>query len=429
MFSGYEGQLTLAIKMRVSPEPASYQELIGLMRRYREALNHAVKAIIENKALSLGKAHRLLYKVFKERYALPSKVAIDCYREAIAIAKSWLNNPSRGNLPRAMAPRIWLTNRYSYRVKDGYVELLGGHKLRIIGWDKRYDVYPSGDSRLLLKEGGFILEVSKRVPKPAKYSPSGVLAVDVNEKEIVAGNSRIEHRFETVVEKALHYKRLAERLQKKYSSTRYNAWLRRRGVKRRIKSFHMKARNIIEDWAKKVSRLIVLLAKRHQYAVAREDLAGLVENLRKLPKEHKVGLTILSYRRLEQWIDWQCEKNGVPIIVVEPRGTSTKCPICGSKLVENNHRNLKCPKCGFKADRDTVAILNIEKRALEKMGGSLATPTAPQRTDVNPNRCGEPVNPLEGTHAHLGRGGGQKFGTKLNRCLFQRELLERGFKA
>ncbi|MEM4017014.1 MAG: hypothetical protein QW604_04310, partial [Fervidicoccaceae archaeon] len=103
MSSGREGQLTLAIKMRVSPEPASYQELIGLMRRYREALNHAINVVIENRALSLSKAHRLLYKVFKERYGLPSKVAQDCYREAIAIAKSWLSNHSRGNMPRVMA--------------------------------------------------------------------------------------------------------------------------------------------------------------------------------------------------------------------------------------------------------------------------------------------------------------------------------------
>jgi len=33
------------------------------------------------------------------------------------------------------------------------------------------------------------------------------------------------------------------------------------------------------------------------------------------------------------------------------------------------------------------------------MGGSLTTPTAPQRTDVNPNRCGEPMNPLKETIA------------------------------
>jgi len=384
--SGHEGVLTLTIKMRVSPEPSSFQELISLMKRYKEALNHAIKAIIENKALSLGKAHRLLYSILKDRYGLPSKVAQDCYREAIAIAKSWLSNSNRGRMPRAKAPRIWLTNKLSYRVKDGYVELLGGYKLKIIGWDKRYDDYSYGDARLMLKDGKFILEVSKRVPKLGKYSPSGVLAVDINEKEIVIGNGKIEHRFETHIEKALHYKQLAENLQKRYSSPKYNAWLRRRGIRRRIKSFHRKARNIIEDWVKKTSHEIVSLAKQHQYAVAREDLTGLVENLRKLPKEHKVALLILSYRGLEHWIDWQCEKQGVPAVAINPRGTSSTCPICGSKLVENSYRKLKCIKCGFEADRDTIAILNIEKKAHEKMGGSLTTPTAPQMTDVIPNR-------------------------------------------
>jgi predicted NBD/HSP70 family sugar kinase len=122
------------------------------------------------------------------------------------------------------------------------------------------------------------------VPKPAKYIARGVLAIDVNEKHIVVGNSSFGYRFETAVEKALHYKRLAENLQKKYSSPKYNAWLRRRGIKRRIKSFHSKARNIIEDWAKKVSHTIASLAKQYQYVVAREDLTGLVKSLRKLPK-------------------------------------------------------------------------------------------------------------------------------------------------
>jgi len=47
-------------------------------------------------------------------------------------------------------------------------------------------------------------------------------------------------------------------------------------------------------------------------------------------------------------------------------------------------------------DRDRIAVLNIEKRALEQLepisGGSLTAPTAPQMTDVGPNRCGEPMN-------------------------------------
>jgi IS605 OrfB family transposase len=134
----------------------------------------------------------------------------------------------------------------------------------------------------------------------------------------------------------------------------------------------------------------VSLAKQGQLAVAREDLTGLVESLRRLPKGHRTALITLGYRRLGYWIDWQAEKNGVPILVVEPAGTSSTCPRCGSELVEVGHRMLRCPRCGLEADRDTIAILNIERRALSKMGGSLATPTAPQMTDVNPNGWGEP---------------------------------------
>ncbi len=368
MSTGGEGALTLTIKMRVSPEPKAYQELLDLMKRYRDALNYSVRVIIESRALTLGKAHKLLYNTLKERFDLPSRVAQDCYREAIAIAKSWLSNPNRGRVPTAKAPRIWLMHRCSYRVRGNYVELLDGLKMRIIGWDRRYDSYPSGDARLILKDGRFILEISKRIPKPAKYTPRGVLAVDINEKHIVVGNSVFEYRFETAVEKALRYRHLAERLQKKYSSTRYMAWLRRRGIRERVRYFHRKARSIIEDWAKKTSHKIVVLAKQYQYAIAREDLTGLVESLRKLPKDHRVALLILSYRRLELWIDWQAEKRGVPLIAVEPEGTSTTCPRCSARMRENGYRVLKCTKCGFEADRDTVAVLNIEKKALYKMG-------------------------------------------------------------
>jgi putative transposase len=203
----------------------------------------------------------------------------------------------------------------------------------------------------------------------------------------------VRERRKTAIERALHYKKLAEKLQQKYSFSKYNAWRRRKGILRRIGHFHRKACNIIEDWAKKVSLEIAELAKQHQYAIAREDLTGLIEKLRELPRDHKVALLILSYRKLAFWIDWQCEKLGVPVVPVEPE-----------------HRRLKCLKCGLEEDRDRTAVLNIERRALEQLepisGGPLTAPTAPQMTDVFPNRCGEPNRPRE--LRPLGRGGGQR---------------------
>jgi len=399
MPAGGEGELTLTVKMRVSPEPEQEEAILDLMRRYRDALNYSIRAIIASKALSLGKAHRLLYKDLRERYGLPARVAQDCYREAIAIAKSWLRNPRRGDMPTVKGLRMWLTHEQSYRVKGDHVELIGGYRLRVIGWDRRYDSLPSREARLVFRDGEFTLYITKQVPRPVKYAPKGVLAVDINEKQIVVGNSSVEIRVETPVERALRYRRLAGRLQEKYSSSRYSAWLRRSRVRRRIRYFHRKAKNIIEDWARKTAHRIISLAKQSQLAVAREDLTGLLESIRRLPKDHRTVLIALGYRRLGYWIDWQAEKNGVPILVVDPAGTSSTCPRCGTKLVEAGHRRLRCPRCGLEADRDTIAILNIERRALDKMGGSLTTPTALQMTDVSPNRWGEPVNRPKGTLA------------------------------
>ncbi len=390
MSASDEGELTLTVRMRVSPEPESQQAVLDLMRRYRDALNFSIRVIIANRALSLGKAHRLLYNDLKERYGLPSNIAVGCYREAIAIAKSWLRNPRRGDMPVVKGLSMWLTHELGYRVKGDHVELIGGYRLRVIGWDRRYDDFPNREARLVFREGEFTLYVFKRVPRPAKYAPKGVLAVDINERQIVVGNSSVEVRVETPIERALRYRRLAERLQEKYSFPKYNAWLRRSGIMRRVRHFHRKAKNIIEDWARKTSYMIISLAKQGQLAVAREDLTGLVESLRRLPKGHKSALLAFGYRRLAFWVDWQAEKNGVPILVIDPAGTSTICPRCGTKLVEVGHRRLRCPRCGLEADRDSIAMLNIERRALSQMGGTLASPTAPQMTDVSPNRWGEP---------------------------------------
>jgi len=399
MPAGGEGALTVTVRMTVSPEPESEQAVLGLFRRYRDALNYSIRVIIANRALSLDKAHKLLYKELRERYGLSSTIAVGCYRDAIAIAKSWLRNPKRGKMPTVKSLRMWLRSEDGYRVKGDRVELIGGYRFKVIGWDRRYDNYPNREARLVFRDGEFTLYVSKRVPRPAKYAPKGVLAVDVNERQVVVGNSSVEVRIETLIERTLRYRRLAERLKGKYSSTRYNAWLRRSGIRKRVRRFYRKARNIMEDWARRTSHTIISLAKQSQLAVAREDLTGLIESLRRLPKEHKSALLALGYRRLAFWIGWQAEKNGVPLLVVDPAGTSSTCPRCGAKLVEVGHRMLRCPHCGFEADRDSIAVLNIERRALNQMGGTLTSPTAPQMTDVSPNRWGEPMNRPKGTLA------------------------------
>jgi transposase len=123
---------------------------------------------------------------------------------------------------------MWLYPGRSYWVRDGYVEIIGGIKLRIIGWDRRYDEYENGEARLVYRGGKMMLWISKKIPKPQPYKPRDAIAVDINEKKIVYGDDRINKERDTKIGEAHRWKKLAEDLQKKYSSTKYLAWRRRK---------------------------------------------------------------------------------------------------------------------------------------------------------------------------------------------------------
>jgi len=400
---GGEGFLTATVVVAVRPEPRA----VELMRRYKMALQYAVSWVLEHSKVvktrsgktkavtpSLKEVHDALYNALKEAYGLPSKIAEDCYRNALAVAKSWLGNGVGGRRPVIRRAAVWLTHGYSYRICNNCVEIAGDIRLEILGMDRRYEGCEYGEARLVQRGDKMYLHVAIKISKPKPYEPKGVVAVDVNERYVYYGNSRQVARVETAVERAERQRRLAERLQQKYSWPKYEAWRRRRGVLSRIRHFHRRAKNVVEDWARKTALLIVANALAAQAAVAREELTGLKERLDQLSYEHRRKAVWMSYRRLAWWIDWQAAKRGAPVIVVDPRGTSTTCPSCGHKLAEVRPRWMKCTKCGFEADRDVVAVLNIEKRA--QVGGPLAAPTAPQMTDVTTNRWGEPMSRPKG---------------------------------
>jgi len=56
---------------------------------------------------------------------------------------------------------------------------------------------------------------------------------------------------------------------------------------------------------------------------------------------------------------------GLPVIYVDARSTSSLCPMCGGRLKKapNGHRMLRCC-CGYENDRDVIACLNLLRRNL-----------------------------------------------------------------
>jgi putative transposase len=97
------------------------------------ALNYAINRILSLNLRSIERVHNALYRELREWFGLPSRVAVDCYRDALANAKAWRNNPRRGRRPRVKKLSMLLHPGSGYRVKEGYVEIIGGVKLKIIG--------------------------------------------------------------------------------------------------------------------------------------------------------------------------------------------------------------------------------------------------------------------------------------------------------
>ncbi len=89
-----------------------------------------------------------------------------------------------------------------------------------------------------------------------------------------------------------------------------------------------------------------------------------------------------SFRKFQFIIEYKAKLNGVPIIYVDAKGTSTYCPICGAKLSPNGHRTLKCKKCRLIADRDIIGTWNIRLRGLKQI--DVGSPVPPESPSMNP---------------------------------------------
>jgi len=59
---------------------------------------------------------------------------------------------------------------------------------------------------------------------------------------------------------------------------------------------------------------------------------------------------------------------GLAVVKIDPRGTSSTCPRCSSKLFFELGRRVRCSRCGLVSDRDEVAVMNLLKKYLTTRG-------------------------------------------------------------
>jgi IS605 OrfB family transposase len=339
-----------AIRATVSMNIAISENLLVFSKNYLEALRYVLywlkeKRINPNKRNILSITHKALYNILKS-YNLSSKIAEDCYRNAISIYKSWYNNPKKGRFPKIFKPTVWLTPKLSYTVNfnEMLVKISKIGEFKILGYPRNYKEYLSWnmkEARLVLNNGKAFLKITFE-KFAQKIEPKGSIAVDINMKTIIVGKDNKNYvSIPTRINEIHHYKSLAEYLQRKYP----------------------------KRWKENKNINVIIL----------ENLKNMIKKVKKFHKKFRDKLYLMQYRKIQYWINWQAKKHGLLVKYVYSAYSSITCPKCKNKMKEISYRWFKC-KCGYENDRDVIAIINLNGR------GSLSLSTAPQMRDVAPNQ-------------------------------------------
>jgi putative transposase len=381
-----EGAYHRALKAEAEVVEGGLNNLLWDLVLHRHAMQWVVDALWDlDRVPSRSQAHQLFYNMLRS-YGFRAHVARNIYDYALALVKATKSNDGSRPVLRRLSARL--------DYQDARVELDKGI-VKVILRDKWYTLklkhrrdYVEGFRGLRWKEVHVKYESGKLFVSIAfefkykPYVPRNIVALDINLKTIVAYNGFGVRRFKTRFADALSKRKRAEELQRKYPKR----WRYSKRILNRIRKLHGKARNIVTDWSWKLAKQIVLKALRRGHAIALEDLNGLRKRAGNVNDIVAWKFTMFAYRRLQHAVIAKAIEYSVPVVVVNPRGTSSLCPICGHKLTYI-HRLAICERCSFIADRDTVGAMNIWLRALHAHAGACGLPpSAPPVKDETRQR-------------------------------------------
>ena len=93
-------------------------------------------------------------------------------------------------------------------------------------------------------------------------------------------------------------------------------------MKARVRSFHVKAKRVAEDFARKVEKWVVRAKRMGASIIKLESLKNLIRNVDRLAKEFRDKLYLMQYHRVQRWIQWQAKKQCLLVEFVNPKYSS-----------------------------------------------------------------------------------------------------------
>jgi putative transposase len=346
--------------------------LIQFLKAYRDAVQYIVDGIWGLEDIpSEEKLHKMFYSKLR-RLGFRAHHVSEIYKRAREVVKATKKNKGSKPVLRRLTARIHpLDYKIDFNAKVLRIAVLNSEWVELkLKWYKYLDKYldsswKPGEIMVSYRNGKILVYITfHRDVKPIDFR--AVMGVDINFNNVTYTVLDLSGNLVTIgvipfkgLERALHLKKLAEELQKRYSKCwRFLKWVR--GVRGRWLN---KARNILMDSAHRVSKRLVEIAEEYSALIVFEDLDKLKENSN---NNYKLSWekSLWCYKRIQMFTEYKAMAYGIKTVYVNPAKTSRRSPN-GKKLRFINYRYVELGD--VVTSRDVISSWNIALRGLEKL--------------------------------------------------------------
>ena len=332
------------------------EELDSLFEDFRLMCNDAVRIALKERPQNRFKLIELAYPRLKQ-YGLHTHYILS----ACEVAYSVYRNKNRKSDPYVKKAFLKLDNQ-SYVLNHLILRIPTKPRQFIYLTLQGSDYHLSFIDNPSLKRGSITLTgrtlgiaFSKEI---VEIEPNGQIGVDVNERNVTTsdtlGNTKIYDTSQVAEVKEI-YKAIRAKIgrgtkQDNRISQKLYAKYGRREKNRTTQAIHRVSKKIVEE------------AKEKKLGIVMENLKGIRKLYRKgngQGRSFRGRMNNWMFHETQRQVEYKATWAGIPVVYVNPRGTSRKCPECGSSLIELEGRKLMCPSCKQAEDRDVIASKNI----------------------------------------------------------------------
>jgi IS605 OrfB family transposase len=344
---------TLMVKLGASGDQRN--ALLKTMHLFNDACNYIANIAFEKGTANKIELQKIVYYDVRDKFKLSAQLTI---RAIAKVSEAYKRDRTIKPEFRPDGAIVYDQRILSWRKLEAVSILtISGRQIipiRIGDYQKVRLDRIRGQADLIYLDGIFYLAVVVDVPEPSKFDAVGTLGVDLGIVNLATDSDGETFSGKQVDEIRVRNAELRANLQK--SGTK--------SAKRHLKKLSGRERRFYRDVNHVISKKVVAKAKDTGKAVALENLEG-IRTSTTVRKAQRSRNNSWAFKQLRNFIEYKAILAGVPVILVNPKGTSHICPVCGHNERGNrpNRDTFRCVKCGFSGCADHIAAINIAARA------------------------------------------------------------------